>query len=125
PAAPPDALMQTGEYSILGLPRSANQTAVRGRQQRFAVVLSLAATAIAALYGLERYFYSRLIDDPISLTRVIAAGLVFTYGWAFLTPGVMWAARRFPVWGSGRHRARHWPVQLGAMASLVLSPVLL
>jgi hypothetical protein len=38
-ASPPqDALMRTGEYSILGLPRSANQTVVRDRQQRFVLV---------------------------------------------------------------------------------------
>ena len=112
--------MRTGEYSILGLPRSANQTVVRDRQQRFVLVSFVVATAIAALYGIERYLYSRLINDPIALGPVFAAGLVFTYAWALLTPAVMWAARRFPVWGSGRRRAEHWGIQLVALGSFVV-----
>jgi two-component system, LytTR family, sensor kinase len=125
PSVAPEALMQTGEYSILGLPRSANQTAVRGRRQRFALVLFLAATGLASLYGVERYFYSRLTHDPISLAHVIGSGLVFTYGWALLTPAVMWVARRFPVWSSGAARAGNWAVHLVAVGGFVILHVAL
>ena len=35
----------------------------------FTLVLFGVATIIALLYSVERYFYSRLVGDPVSLTR--------------------------------------------------------
>jgi sensor histidine kinase YesM len=114
----PDALAHTGEYSILGLTRGANQAVVRERQRGFTLVLFGVATVIALLYSIERYFYSRLVGYPISLAQLVPGELVFTYAWALLTPLVMFAAKRFPVWG--RQRALNWAVQLAAMIGFVL-----
>ena len=77
------------------------------------------ATIIALLYSIERYFYSRLVGDPISLTELVPAELVFTYGWALLTPPVMYVAKRYPVWGE--QPAKHWLVQIGAMLGFVVA----
>lgn len=116
--AMPESPTQTGEYSILGLTSEADQAAVRGRQLKFTLVLFGVATAIALLYSIERYFYSRLVGDPISLSQLVPGELVFTYAWALLTPVVMCSARRFPVWG--RQRALNWIVQIAAMCAFVL-----
>jgi len=116
---PTDALAQTGEYSILGLTRTADQSLVRERQKGFTLVLFGVATIIAVLYSIERYFYSRLVGDPISLTELVPAELVFTYAWALLTPPVMYVARRYPVWGD--QPAKNWIVQVGAMLGFVVA----
>ena len=116
---PTEALAQTGEYSILGLTRTADQAVVRERQKGFTLVLFGVATIIALLYSIERYFYSRLVGDPISLTELGPAELVFTYAWALLTPPVMSVAKRFPVWGE--QPAKNWLVQIGAMLGFVVA----
>src|SRR6185437_9947574 len=71
------------------------------------------------LYSIERYFYSRLVGAPVSLTQLVPAELIFTYSWALLTPLVMFGAKRFPVWG--RQPTRNWAVQLGAMLLFVVA----
>jgi hypothetical protein len=70
---PTEALAQTGEYSILGLTRTEDQSVIRERQMGFTLVLFGVATIIALLYSIERYFYSRLVGDPVSLTRLVPA----------------------------------------------------
>lgn len=114
----PDALAQTGEYSILGLTAGVDQTVRRERQLGFTLVLFGVATVIALLYSIERYFYSRLIGTPVSLTQLVPAELIFTYAWALLTPVVMFGARRFPVWG--RPSVGNWIVQITAMVAFVV-----
>ncbi|HEY5061271.1 MAG TPA: histidine kinase, partial [Gemmatimonadaceae bacterium] len=116
-----EAFAQTGEYSILGLTRAADQAAVRERQVGFTLVVFGVATIVALLYSIERYFYSRLVGDPVSLVQLVPAELIFTYAWALLTPLVMFSAKRFPVWG--RQRRRHWLIQLGAMLTFVVAHV--
>lgn len=116
-----EAFAQTGEYSILGLTRAADQAAVRERQVGFALVVFGVATIVALLYSIERYFYSRLVGDPVSLVQLVPAELIFTYAWALLTPLVMFSAKRFPVWG--RQRRWHWLIQLGAMLAFVIAHV--
>ena len=98
-ASAAEALAQTGEYSILGLTRTEDQSVIRERQLGFTLVLFGVATIIALLYSIERYFYSRLVGDPVSLTRLVPAELIFTYAWALLTPLVMYAAKRYPGLG--------------------------
>jgi two-component system, LytTR family, sensor kinase len=119
----PDALAQTGEYSIFGLTRAVDQSVVRERQVGFTLVLFGVATIIAVLYSIERYFYSRLVGDPVALRQLVPAELIFTYAWALLTPLVMLVARRFPVWG--RQRLRNWIAQLAAMVGFVVVHVTL
>jgi two-component system LytT family sensor kinase len=119
----PDGIAQTGEYTIFGLPRT-EHSAVRDRKVGFTILLFGIATVIAILYSAERYFYSRLVQDPISLSKLVPAELIFTYIWALLAPLVTWAARRFPVW-AGRRRARNWAFQLVAMVSFVVLHVAL
>ena len=114
----PDGLAQTGEYSIFGLTPSVDQTVLRERQLGFTLLLFGVATVIALLYSVERYFYSRLVGDPLSLTKLVPAELIFTYSLALLTPLVMFSARRFPVWG--HPIARNWAVQIAAMVTFVL-----
>ncbi|MGH7616376.1 MAG: sensor histidine kinase [Gemmatimonadaceae bacterium] len=114
----PDGLAQTGEYSILGLTETADQTAVRERQLGFTLILFGVATVIALLYSIERYFYSRLVGYPVSLTQLVPAELIFTYAWALLTPFVMYSAKRFPVWGRGN--LRNWCIQISAMVAVVV-----
>lgn len=109
---------QTGEYSILGLTRTADQTVVRERQRGFTLILFGVATVIALLYSIERYFYSRLVGYPVSLSQLVPGELIFTYAWALLTPFVMYSAKRFPVWG--RASLRNWSVQIGAMVTFVI-----
>jgi len=116
---PTEMLAQTGEYSILGLTRAADQAVVRERQKGFTLVLFGLATIIAVLYSIERYFYSRLVGDPVSLTQLVPAELLFTYTWALLTPVVMYAAKRYPVWG--HQPTKNWMVQLGAMLAFVIA----
>ncbi len=116
-----ESFAQTGEYSIFGLTRAADQAAVRERQVGFALVVFGVATIIALLYSVERYFYSRLVGDPVSLARLLPAELLFTYTWALLTPVVMFGARRYPVWG--RQRTRNWAAQLAAMIGFVVAHV--
>jgi len=120
--APPDAPAQTGEYSILGLARDADELAVRRRIRGLTLGLFVAATAVAVLYSLERYVYSRLVHLPVSLARVVPLELISAYLWALLAPAVMWCGRRFPVWGGSaeRQRTRNWFVQLGAMVTFVV-----
>jgi two-component system LytT family sensor kinase len=113
-----DGLAQTGEYSIFGLTRAADQTLLRERQVGFTLVLFGVATVIALLYSIERYFYSRVVGSPLSLTQLVPAELIFTYAWALLTPMVMFIARRFPVWG--RPNLRNWFVQISAMVAFVV-----
>src|SRR5262245_14784745 len=114
----PDALAKTGEYSIFGLTPAADQTVLRGRQLGFTLVLFGVATVIALLYSVERYFYSRVVGTPVSLTQLVPAELVFTYTWALLTPLVMAGPRRFPVWG--RPNAGHWAIQISALVAFVI-----
>jgi len=114
-----EALAQTGEYSILGLTRTADQAVVRERQKGFTLVLFGVATIIALLYSVERYFYSRLVGDPISMIELVPAELVFTYAWALLTPPVMYVAKRYPVWGD--QPAKNWLAQLGAMLAFIVA----
>ena len=118
PSGQVEAFAQTGEYSILGLTRADDRAAVRGRTLGFALVVFAVATIIAVLYSLERYFYSRLVGVPVSLSELVPAELIFTYTWALLTPLVMASAKRFPVWG--RERTRNWAVQLTAMVGFVV-----
>ena len=119
----PDGIAQTGEYTIFGLPRT-EHAVVRERKVGFTLVLFGVATVIAVLYSAERYFYSRLVHDPIRLSQLVPGELIFTYIWALLTPLVMWAARRYPVW-AGRRRVRNWSIQLVAMVSFVVLHVAL
>src|SRR4029450_1433555 len=86
----PDGIAQTGEYTIFGLPRT-ELSVVRERKVGFTILLFGIATVIAVLYSAERYFYSRLVQDPISLSKLVPAELIFTYIWALLAPLVMWA----------------------------------
>lgn len=90
---------QTGEYSILGLTRAADQAVIRERHLAFVLLVFAIATIVALLYSTERYFYSRLVGDPVSVAQLVPAVLIFTYAWALLTPMVMFTARGFPVWG--------------------------
>lgn len=119
----PDSLAQTGEYSIFGFARPVERSVARERQRGFALVLFAVATIVAVLYSIEQYFYSRLVGQPIRLSQIVPAELIFTYAWALLTPVVMFTAKRFPVWGN--HRARNWAVQLGAMVAFVFAHVAL
>ena len=84
-----ESLAQTGEYSIFGLTRAVDSAIVRERQVGFTLILFGVATIIALLYSVERYFYSRLVGEPLSLSKLVPAELVFTYAWALLTPVVM------------------------------------
>jgi two-component system, LytTR family, sensor kinase len=121
--SPPDALAQTGEYSILGLTRDIDQSVVRERKLGFTLVLPGVATIIAALYSIEQYFYLRLVGDPVAITKLLPGELIFTYAWALLAPPVMFVARRYPVWGN--QRARNWVIQLAAMVTFILVHVTL
>jgi signal transduction histidine kinase len=115
----PDALARTGEYSILGLARGADQAAVRERRVGFTVVLFGAATVIAVVYSLARYVASRLTGSPVSLRELIPGDLISTYAWALLAPPVMAVARRYPVWRSVPGRARNVIVQITALVAFV------
>jgi two-component sensor histidine kinase len=116
--AMPDALARTGEYSIFGLARGTDQAVVRERQVGFAFGLFAVATAVAVLYSLERYFYSRLIGEPVALSRLVPRELLFTYAWALLAPLVMFVARRYPVWTE--RGVRNWVIQVSAMVAFVI-----
>lgn len=119
PSSPTETIAQTAEYSIFGLTGTADQAVVRERQMGFTIALFGVATIIAVLYSIERYFYSRLVGDPVSLTQLVPAELLFTYAWALLTPVVMYAAKRYPVWG--HQPTKNWMVQLGAMIAFVIA----
>ncbi len=96
---------------------------VRERQLGFTLVLFGVATIIAVLYSIERYFYSRLVGDPVALAQLVPAELIFTYAWALLTPLVMFVAKRVPIWGN--RPLRNWVLQIGAMVAFVLMHVTL
>ncbi|HEX4682701.1 MAG TPA: histidine kinase [Gemmatimonadaceae bacterium] len=112
-----EALAQTGEYSIFGLTRAADQAQMRERRVGFTLLLFAVATIVAILYSVERYFYARIVGEPVSLVRIVPGELVFTYGWALLAPVVMVLARRYPVWG--RQRGRNWFVQVAGLVGFV------
>ena len=118
-----DALAKTSEYSIYGLTRDVDQAVMRERRVGFAAVLFIAATAIAVLYSLERYLYSRWVGEPVSLRRLLPAELIFTYAWALLAPLVMRIAQRFPL--RGREVNRNLAVHMAAMIAFVLVHVTL
>jgi len=113
-ARPVETAAQTSEYSIYGLTREVDQALIRERRVGFAAVLFIAATAIAVLYSLERYLYSRWVGEPVSLRSLLPAELVFTYTWALLAPLVMRLAQRFPLRGHevNRNLAIHMPAML-------------
>jgi two-component system LytT family sensor kinase len=121
----PESLAHTGEYTIFGLTRGVDSAIVRERQVGFTLILFGVATLIAVLYSIERYVYSRYVGEPLSLTHLVPRELVFTYAWALLTPLVMMAAKRFPVWVRGRQRARNWLIQIGVMLSFITAHVAL
>jgi two-component system, LytTR family, sensor kinase len=125
-----DGIAKTGEYSIFGLTRAGEPPVSPERRASFALCLFAVATVIAVLYSLERYFYRRLLGQPVSLGQLVPAELVFTYIWALLTPLVMWMGRRFPVWGAhhaenGRVAFLNWFAQLVAVVSFVVLHVAL
>jgi two-component sensor histidine kinase len=117
-AVMPDALARTGEYSIFGLARATDRAIVRERKVGFTLGLFAVATAVALLYSLERYFYIRLIGEPVALSGLVPRELVFTYAWALLAPVVMFLARRYPVWTE--RGVRNWAIQLSAMVAFVV-----
>src|SRR4051812_36311762 len=119
PSSPTETIAQTAEYSIFGLTGTADQAVVRERQMGFTIALFGVATIIAVLYSIERYFYSRLVGDPVSLTQLVPAELLFTYAWALLTPLVMASAKRYPVWG--HQPTKNWMVQLGTMIGFIIA----
>lgn len=119
-AVPLESPAQTGEYSIFGLARSVDESVMRERRIGFTLVLFGVATLIAILYSAERYAYSRFVGEAILLRNLLPAELIFTYGWALLTPPVMFVAKRFPVWGDSR-RVWNWLVQVSALAGFVLA----
>jgi len=126
----PEALAQTGEYSIFGLTRAGEPALLRERRVNFALIIFAIATVVAVLYSLERYFYRQLLGQQVSLGQLVPAELVFTYIWALLTPLVMWMGRRFPVWGAHHGRdvrsaLRNWAAQLVAVVSFVVVHVAL
>ena len=125
PPTPPEALAQTGEYSIFGLSRAGEPGVSRERRVNFALIIFAIATVVAVLYSLERYFYRQINGQEVSLGQLVPAEIVFTYIWALLTPLVMWVGRRFPVWGTHARDARHWVAQLVAMVSFVFLHVAL
>src|SRR5262249_35181166 len=96
----PDGLARTGEYSIFGSGPPGEKAAFRERRVSFALIIFAIATVVAVLYSLERYFYRKLLGQPVSLGQLVPSELVFTYIWALLTPLVLWMGRRFPVWGA-------------------------
>jgi len=118
-----DALAQTSEYSIYGLTRDVDQAVIRERRVGFAAVLFIGATAIALLYSLERYLYSRWVGEPISLRSVLPAELIFTYAGALLAPLVMRFAQRFPLRGEAVNR--NLGIHMVAMIAFVLVHVTL
>lgn len=125
-----DGLAKTGEYSIFGLARAGQPPVSPERRASFALIIFAVATVIAVLYSVERYFYLRLLGQPVSLGQLVPAELVFTYIWALLTPLVMWTARRFPVWGAelasnGRTLVRNWGAQLVAVVTFIMLHVAL
>jgi len=125
-----DGIAKTGEYSIFGLARAGEPPVSPERRASFAFCLFAVATVIAVLYSLERYFYRRLLGQPVSLGQLVPAELVFTYIWALLTPLVMWTGRRFPVRGAhhaenGRVAFVNWVAQLVAVVSFVVLHVAL
>jgi two-component system, LytTR family, sensor kinase len=129
-ASSTDGLAKTGEYSIFGLTRAGDPPVSPERRVSFALILFAVATVVAVLYSLERYFYRRLLGQPVSLGQLVPAELVFTYLWALLTPLVMWVARRFPVWGAhhatgSRTALLNWIAQLCAVVSFVVLHVAL
>jgi two-component system LytT family sensor kinase len=117
-ARPVETAAQTSEYSIYGLTREVDQALIRERRVGFAAVLFIAATAIAVLYSLERYLYSRWVGEPVSLRSLLPAELVFTYTWALLAPLVMRLAQRFPL--RGREVNRNLAIHMPAMLAFVL-----
>ena len=116
-------LAKTSEYSILGLSRALEPAIIRERRRGFTLMVFGVATVIAGLYTIEQYLYSRVVGEPVSLGRLVPAQLIFTYAWAVLTPLVMYSAKRFPVWGSGRRI--NWLIQFGAMIGFVVLHVAL
>lgn len=118
PSGPAESLAQTGEYSIYGIARAADNPALRERRINFALILFGVATVIALLYSLEQYSYNRLVGAPVSLARLLPIELTFTYAWALLTPLVMIVARRFPLWS--HRRATNWLMQGAAMIAFVV-----
>ena len=118
-----EALAQTSEYSIYGLTRDVDQAVIRERRVGFAAILFIAATAIAVLYSLERYLYSRWVGEPVSLRSVLPAELIFTYAGALLAPLVMRFAQRFPL--RGQEVNRNLAVHMVAMIAFVLVHVAL
>jgi len=118
PSGPVESIAQTGEYSIYGIARAADNPALRERRINFVLILFGVATIIALLYSLEQYSYNRLVGAPVSLARLLPVELTFTYAWALLTPLVMMVARRFPLWG--HRRATNWFMQLAAMVAFVV-----
>jgi two-component sensor histidine kinase len=117
----PETIAQTGEYSIFGLTRAVDQAVVRERQVGFTLALFGVATIVAVLWSIERYFYARVIGEPVALTQLVPAELIFTYALALLTPLAMMVAKRYPVWGP--QPLRNWAVQLGAMVAFVITHI--
>src|SRR5262245_52969353 len=118
-----ETLAQTSEYSIYGLTRDVDEAVMRERRVGFAALLFIAATAIAVVYSVERYLYSRWVGEPVSLRSLLPAELIFTYTWALLAPLVMRLAQRFPL--RGREVNRNLAVHAAAMTGFVIVHVTL
>ena len=56
------------------------------------------ATLLGAFSTFQAYQFVRLFfEKPQPLASLIVLNFTFWYGWALLTPAVLWVARRFPL----------------------------
>ena len=82
------------------------------------------ATVLGAFSTLQAYQFVQLFSDhPQSITTLALLNFSFWYGWAALTPAVLWIARRFPLERDTWKRSA--PVHLGAVLVLTFIHVAL
>ena len=81
-----------------------------------ALVLAI-FTGLGLLFSIQIYLDSFYTRGAVSLAQAITLALAGWYGWALLSPVLVWLARRFPL--ARPHRSRDAAVHL--VASLVLT----
>ena len=82
------------------------------------------ATLLGAFSTLQAYQFVQLFSDhPQKLTTLALLNFSFWYGWAALTPAVLWIARRFPLERDTWKRSA--PVHFGAVLVLTFVHVAL
>jgi len=81
------------------------------------IVIFASWSLFAALMALQEHYTAQVIGKPMTWAYTFRAEFTYAYLWAFLTPCIMWLAKRFPVDQRGWYRRA--PLHVAACIAIV------